>query len=304
MSNGVLKVGEERVDALVPYAELSRAFTDALAGLGDFVVASAFNDSSYLSATDSEGREGSTRFENKVAKRAINEQMSEAVAAANAAINSCSRSKGLKVLSIDARVSTSESESRIGYDMAIVMAVPAAQGEVEVWQPVNIKYAGNASSKNNTGGKDVLSWPVLASPTKADKIQLLEACVSSVLASTDLEPAFADYFLLSFLRGSDKPAVEWGVSSILTTPWATWNEVAVQYTLNTNQTFPSIQMAHRSGRAEAPLSEIREARERFVMWLVSGHAEVASFSAAHFTIMARQLGLRLSARPAKPASEA
>jgi hypothetical protein len=287
---------EPIVYATLSYKELTSAFTDALAGLGKFILESQFNSSQSLSVRESEGREGSTRFENRVAKAAINKDLPAALNAANRSLSLDLRVRGVEVISIHAPVATSESESRSGHDMTITVTVPTAYGSTQVTQPVNIKYAGDSKTKNNTGGKPVLSWSVLGRNSKEDKLTLLEACVDS-LSNTESPIPFADYFLLSFLRGKERPALEWGVSSILTTPWSTWNDETVQYAFNSTQTFPSIQMAHRSGIAEIALDDMRLARERFVSWLVSALVNSASYETARYTLLARDLKLRLTGRP-------
>ena len=239
---------------------ISELFINCLKTIGNFVVESHENKySTECPSSEFSGRDGSTYFENKIAKKIINKNFQNIVSEVKIKNN-------IDLLNIHAPVAENESEIRGKYDLSLTLELKDNKGNLHpVTQYVNIKYT-KGGTNDNTGGKEIISRSILnIESAESNVINLLNQCSDSILNNQKNAP-YSDYFFLIFKKADSNPTDECAVKTILTNDWEGPNNSCI---FNSSQTFPHIQMKYSSNPVYNFHTGLNGSRENLLQWLVS-----------------------------------
>lgn len=265
------------------------AFTTALRVAGDMLLA----DTSRMSLSSpqgqrlqslKDGRERAAYFEKEILTPFLEEESEAIKAAVNAALAALPGPWRFEFVEF-----TEEEKPRAGRDYWLVMKATRRRylGSHTIQQMVNAKYTGG-SREDNTGGVVMASWALLASED-AKGINGTTALSQAYSDLDKLADEVTDYFFWVFLHdGEAKTAI--ATSLLVDTLLSPDPATCMRY--NSQQSWPSIQMNHNKGAANAkPLPTVREARLRLIRWLHNEQAKNLLEVVRTHQELSNQLGL-------------
>ena len=268
------------------FQEVSELYIKSLDTIGKFVVSHPDNVfTSDVTSQKLSGRDGSTYFENNVAKKIINKNFSKIK------IN-LKKIHNIDLIEIDAPVANNEAETRGKYDLSITIQIKDKKGNYHsVRQFVNIKFT-KGGTNDNTGGKEVLSRSILNMESSTLNILDLITLCSKSISDTNMPTPYSDYFFLSFRKSDAKPSDCSSVKSILTNDW---NGLDSSCVFNITQTFPHIQMAFSSNPIYNFHNDLNSSRKVLLEWLVSKLVTSKSQEFAQLLLIGRNMGMQFKA---------
>jgi hypothetical protein len=237
--------------------------------IGEHVLNSERNSTGHFSADDGDGRAGSNKFEEQVAKAAIRDGKDVLIQQCNDALPD----QKMKLVAIDAPPAKDESSRRLVADITLHFEVVDDQDVLNISVPANIKFT-KGSARDNTAGKEALFKHILVGRRHSKKkcsIGDLIVLGREYLQQTEPCPVFRDYFFLYFKKDSAKNALRAAkaaaASSILTQQWSTPAPPNADYTFNENQGFPHVQLRYPTHQPYISES-LLQAQTSYISWVL------------------------------------